>query len=74
MFQMPFGFVVLPEGLLVFLLFLRLSDFFCFFFIFFGRLKVPITPQIFFCLVESLCHAEQNGENIFVFGENWNFL
>ena len=37
-------------------------------------LKVPITPKIFFCPGEWLCHAEQNGEKIFVFGQNWNFL
>ena len=28
----------------------------------------------FFGPDESLCHAEQNGEKIFVFGQNWNFL
>ena len=38
------------------------------------NLKVPITPKKFFCPVELLCHAEQNGEKIFVFGQNWNFL
>ena len=37
-------------------------------------LKVPITPKIFFCLDEWLCHAEQNDEKIFVFDQNWNFL
>ena len=38
------------------------------------NIKVPITPKNFFCPAESLCHAEQNGEKIFVFGQNWNFL
>ena len=28
----------------------------------------------FFGPNESLCHAEQNGEKNFVFGQNWNFL
>ena len=37
-------------------------------------LKVPITPKIFFGPDEWLCHAEQNGEKSFVFGENWNLL
>ena len=36
--------------------------------------KVPTTPKNFFGPDEWLCHAEQNGEKIFVFGQNWNFL
>ena len=40
----------------------------------FKDIKVPITPKIFFCLDEWLCHAEQNDEKIFVFDQNWNFL
>ena len=36
--------------------------------------KVPITPKIFCGPNEWLCHAEQNFQKIFVFGQNWNFL
>ena len=36
--------------------------------------KVPITPKNFCGPNEWLCHAEQNFQKIFVFGQNWNFL
>ena len=32
---------------------------------------MPITPKIFFCLDEWLCHAEQNDEKIFEFSMNF---
>ena len=35
--------------------------------------KVPITPQLFFCSVESLCHAEQNGEKKICFWSKVEF-
>ena len=37
-------------------------------------IKSVYNPQNFLCKVESVCHAEQNGEKSFVFGQNWNFL
>ena len=34
----------------------------------FNFIKVPITPNFFFCPLELLCRTEQNGEKNFLFG------
>ena len=42
--------------------------------IFDSTFKVPINPKFLFCLNKSFYNSEQNGANIFVFGQNRNFL
>ena len=36
--------------------------------------KVPINPKLLFRLNKYMCNSEQNGANIFDFGQNRNFL